>query len=112
MFDYIRNKLYCPYCGHVAEEQFQTKDFGRMMRRLKLKTPVRMHGAGEQARLYYSCKKCKSWVELVISRSDVRVPPKRLDKFSKRTEKAWKEYEAGKPVSRPKGKFLIELKKW
>ena len=112
VFDSIQNRMYCPYCGHRFEDELQTKDFGCMMRRLKLKKPVRVHGAGEQARLYHSCKKCKSWVELVISKSDVHIPPKRLDKFSKRTEKAWKEYEAGKLTSKPKGKFLKGLKKW
>lgn len=74
MFDYIRNRLYCPYCGHLIDEQFQTKDFENFLWKLRLKRPVRVNFEEGEARIYGSCKKCKSRVKLVISKSDMRLP--------------------------------------
>lgn len=76
MFDYIRNRLYCPFCGELIDDQFQTKDFERFLLKLKLKRPIKSQFRSGEARIYNSCKKCKSWVELVISKSNVILPTK------------------------------------
>ena len=60
--------------------------------------------------------------KLVIIRSEDQLILKKADKFDKnlaedlefarRTEKAWKEYKAGKFTSKSKEEFLAELEKW
>ncbi len=98
MFDYIRKKLYCPYCGTLFKDEFQTKNFERFLWRLKLNTPKRRSGIDEETRIYSGCKKCGAWVELVIPKSMVQLPTqadrekrdKIMDKNLKKIEKTLK----------------------
>lgn len=60
--------------------------------------------------------------KLVVIRSEDQIILKKADKFDKnlasdlefarRTEKAWKDYQKGKFISKSKDEFLAELEKW
>jgi hypothetical protein len=63
MFDRIKNKLYCPYCGKKQKEyDFQSKDFGSTMGVVDI-LKVKMD---TDYNIYSSCKKCNNWIELTI----------------------------------------------
>jgi len=104
MFDYIRKKLYCPYCGNLFKDEFQTKSFERFLWRLKLSTPKHCRGIDEEARIYSGCKKCGAWVELIIPKSAVQLPTqadrervaRTMDKNMKEMEKTIKKANSNK----------------
>jgi len=62
MFDYIKNKLYCPYCGELSKENdYQTKSFSRSMGELDI-----LKIRGLRYNMYHQCRSCNNWIELNI----------------------------------------------
>ena len=67
MFDYIKEKLYCPYCGTLSQEgDYQTKDFGNMMTELELREL-----RGTDFTIWHKCANCNNWIELSINRDGI-----------------------------------------
>ena len=67
MFDYIKNELFCPFCG-VKQMAcgFQTKDFRNCMYELDI---LKLRGTNYTT--YAPCSNCNNWIELNISEEGV-----------------------------------------
>ena len=77
MFDYILNKLFCPFCGELQDNHsFQTKDFSCNMKGLDV-YKIR----GMEYEIYTVCDNCKNWIKLII---DEYRSPKRPRKKKKK----------------------------
>ena len=65
MFDYITDKLYCPYCGHLSEEnEYQSKSMSCMLDRWTIDDMIKFQNG--IIKFYHGCSKCKRWIELEI----------------------------------------------
>ena len=63
MFDYITNKLYCPFCGELQEENdFQTKSFVNAM----IGIDIDEIKEDESCAIYSTCRKCNKHIHLLI----------------------------------------------
>ena len=67
MFDTIKDKLFCPFCGKLSEEdEYQTKDLACMLDSWKLSEIAEHCGKRDIMNIYHECKYCKRWVEIEI----------------------------------------------
>ena len=65
MFDTIKDKLYCPYCGTLSEEnEYQTKDLSCMLDSWNIKDLLNFNKG--EVLIYDKCKKCDMWVEIKL----------------------------------------------
>lgn len=63
MFDYIKNELFCPFCGKkITPNSFQTKDFRNGMFELDIKKIK-----GVYFSIHSNCPHCKRWIDLHIN---------------------------------------------
>ncbi len=63
MFDTIKNKLYCPFCGTKQKENtFQTKSFECSMKLIDIKKIF-----GVSYTIYTTCSYCDNWIELSVN---------------------------------------------
>ena len=67
MFDYIQDKIYCPYCGKLSNEQeYQTKRLACMLDRLTIKDIIKYGEDIDEVIFYSECNHCKKWVEITL----------------------------------------------
>jgi len=69
LFDTIIDKLYCPFCGKLQENnQFQTKDLGQNMQLWKISDIIKLNTRmrKDDTNIYHECRDCKKWIEIVI----------------------------------------------
>jgi hypothetical protein len=78
MFDYISNRLYCPFCGEKQRRcAFQTKSFKCFLDTLTLKKKIGCW-IGEPAEIHSACSACGSFIRLTISTKDVKEKKKQM----------------------------------
>jgi len=64
MFDYIKNELFCPFCGtKQPADSFQTKSFNSMMNEINIDELEK----DDSMRCYSECIKCEKYIELIIN---------------------------------------------
>jgi hypothetical protein len=67
MFDTIKDKLFCPFCGELCEkDDYQTKDLGCMLDSWTIAEILQNCDKKYIIRIYQECKKCKKWIEINI----------------------------------------------
>ena len=63
MFDFIKNELFCPFCGiKQPSDSFQTKDFSKGMNSIDI-LPIK----GVNYEIYHQCENCNTWIHLYIN---------------------------------------------
>jgi len=63
MFDTIKNRLYCPYCGNKQKSNsFQTKDFKRHMISIDVFKIKDVY-----YNFYTECSHCKTWISIEVN---------------------------------------------
>lgn len=68
MFDYIKNELFCCYCGaRQKERSFQTKDFQKAMIDIDI-----LKVRGVNYRIYTNCPNCDNWIDLSINEQGIQ----------------------------------------
>ena len=60
MYDEIKNKLYCPFCG-CKQDGFQTKSFNCCLETLDI------YNLEHDGEIHTSCNKCKRWMSIKVS---------------------------------------------
>ena len=74
MFDYVSNRLFCPYCGAKQPRcSFQTKSLRCFMDTLTLKKKTSHVWLDEETvELHCPCDFCKAWISLRVSKNDIK----------------------------------------
>ena len=67
MFDTIKDKIFCPYCGKLSEEnEYQTKDIECMLDRWEIKDLIEFGKSLMTVHFYSECRYCGKWVEIIL----------------------------------------------
>lgn len=62
MYDSIKNRLYCPFCGKIQEaDDFQTKSFKCSLTKLDI---LKIRGVDYE--IHHICINCNNWISLNI----------------------------------------------
>ena len=92
MFDYVKDKLHCPYCGE-KNRGFQTKSFDCVMETLTIdQIEKRLLGRAEadkcyqQAEIHNLCSECDKRISLVIGSSYIQ-PTKEVDESARKVSR-------------------------
>lgn len=68
MFDRIKDKIYCPYCGNLSEQdEYQTKDLSCMLDSWTIDELEQFCDKFDKITFYSECKNCKKWVEIILN---------------------------------------------
>jgi len=69
MFDTIKDKIYCPYCGKLSEEnEYQTKDLSCSLDGWTISDIIQFVQPNivNKITIYNECSNCKKWIEIVL----------------------------------------------
>ena len=65
MFDTIKDKLFCPFCGKLSEENdYQTKDLADMLDSWTIKEILKHCDKKDIINIYHECRNCKKWISI------------------------------------------------
>ena len=65
MFDTIKDKFFCSFCGKLSEENdYQTKDLASMCDSWTLSEIIECCDKKDIIKIYHQCEYCKKWISI------------------------------------------------
>lgn len=65
MYDVISDRLYCPFCGKLQEENdFQTKDLSSSLDRWSLEEIENIFDYHKVTGIHHKCRSCGKWINI------------------------------------------------
>jgi len=94
MFDTIKDRLFCPFCGkQCKEDDYQTKDAGCLLASLTINELIEQYPNEATIKIYHTCDYCGKWIvinlEMLHLKLSQKDKPLTNEEFEKWASEQW-----------------------